>query len=170
MNRRGFLGFFGGAAVSAPSLARAAAGDAVLKQAGFAAGNGLVGASPMTVAPASTSVVTKAVKWIRRNGIPSWKMYDITRQADYQRRNGLDPDIASLVSVSPGWKARAQRKRNLDRAIETSIASIGRSGARNSFEQKMSKQFGDFVDWYDRAAHQLKRGTAAGHESFNRQD
>jgi hypothetical protein len=76
-------------------------------------------------------------------------MNDISRRADYQRQHGLDPDIASLVSVSPGWKARTQRRRNLDREIDRSLASIGGSAARRAFEEKMRQQFGDFVDWYE---------------------
>ena len=149
MNRRGFLGFFGGAVASGPSIARAAAGDAVLRQAGFAAGSSVVGAAPSPIPAASTSVVAKAVRWVRRNGIPDWKKHDIARRADYQRRNGLDPDIAALVSVSPAWKALKQRKRNLDRETEISLASIGRNGARRAFEEKMEKQFGAIADWYD---------------------
>lgn len=149
MNRRGFLGFFGAGAVSAPSIARAAAGDAVLKQAGFAAGSAIECAAPTTAVPVSTSVLAKAARWIRRTGIPSWKMNEITRRAEYQRQHGIDPDIACLVSVSAGWKARTQRQRNLDREIDRSLSSIGMNSARRKFEEKMQQKFGDFVDWYD---------------------
>lgn len=149
MKRRAFLGFLGGAAASGPTLAKSIAGDAVLKQAGFAAGGAVCGAAPTSPPVPSNGTIAKAVRWIRRKGIPEWKMHDLRRQADYERQHGIDPDIACLVSVSPGWKARTQRKRNLNRVIDRSLASIGRSGARNAFEQKMQKQFGEFIDWYD---------------------
>lgn len=149
MKRRQFLGFLGGAVAAGPTAAKTAASNSVLRQAGFAAGSEVASAAPAPIPAASAGVVSKAVRWIRLNGVPAWKMHDIVRQADYKRANGLDPDIACMVSVSAGWKARTQRKRNINREIEASLAGIGRSGARHAFEEKMQKRFGAFFDWYD---------------------
>jgi len=148
MKRRSFLGFLGGAAVSAPTLAKAATDNAILKQAGFPSGGELVGAAPGMPTYATGGAVSKFVRWVKRSGIPAWKMNDLKNRAEHHRSYGLDPDLACLVSVSAGFKARSQRRRNLERVIEQSLASIGREGARRAFYDKVETRFGG-VDWYD---------------------
>jgi hypothetical protein len=147
IGRRGFLGFMGGAVVAGPKLAQTAA-DPILKQAGFSSGGAVGHAAPMAVPVMSEGATAKIIKWIRRNGIPAWKMTEIRNRADYKRA-GIDPDLACLVSVSPGWKAREQRRRNLEREIEMSLSSIGRSGGRRAFEERVQQRFGEYLDWYD---------------------
>lgn len=149
MRRRAFFGFLGGAAASGPALAKVAADHATLRQAGFSMGSEVACASPTSAAPASAGAVSKFIRWVKRSGIPAWKMHELRRQADYQRQYGFDPDLASLVSVSPSFKARTQRQRNLDRLIETSLASVGRNSERHKFDEKIRAQFGDGLDWYD---------------------
>lgn len=146
---RKFLRFLGGAAASGPVLAKATIDDLVLKQAGFPMSNAIGVAAPQLPARVSEGAVARMVRWVRRAGIPAWKMNDLRRQADYARQFGLDPDLAALRSVSGGWKAREQRRRNLERAIEFSLASIGRNSARRSFEDKVQAKFGEHVEWYD---------------------
>jgi len=149
MKRRSFLGFLGGAAVSAPTLAKAAADNTILKQVGFPMGGEVVGAAPMMPDMASTGTVAKFVRWVRRTGIPAWKMQELKHRAEHNRRYGLDPDLACLVSVSAGFKARSQRRRNLERTIEQSLASIGRHSAQRAFQDKILNRFGDGIDWYE---------------------
>jgi len=149
MKRRAFFGFLGGAAVSGPALAKAATDNAILKHAGFPMGGESIVAAPSMPVAASTGAVSKIVRWIRRSGIPEWKMTELRRRADYNRKFGLDPDLACLVSVSAGFKARAQRQRNIEREIESSLSSIGRHSALNAFNQKVRDRFGEGLDWYD---------------------
>lgn len=89
------------------------------------------------------------MRWLGKNGIPDWKMHEIRQRADHERAYGLDPDLAALVSVSGGWKARQQRKRNLDRAIACSVTSIEQRTKRILFQDKMRAIFGEDVEWYD---------------------
>lgn len=149
MNRRGFLGFFGGAVAAGPAAARSMASESVLKQTGFAGGSEVAGAAPAPIENATSSAYRKAVRWIRRNGIPEWKMNELRQRAEHKRGTGIDPDLAVLRSVSPGWKAREQRRRNLEREIEFSLSSIGRGRARDEFSKKLSDRFGGWMDWYD---------------------
>lgn len=148
MKRRGFLGMFGGAVVAGPSLAHQAVSQNVLSQAGY--GFGSIATAPMEAAAVSEGMASQIVKFVRKNGIPEWKMNDLRRQANHLRSIGLDPDIAALVSVSGGWKAREQRRRTMDRLIEASLASIGRDTERKSFLGKIKSKLGvDYFDWYD---------------------
>jgi len=149
MKRRSFLGFLGGAAVSAPTLAKAASDNAALRQAGFPMGAEVCGAAPVMPAYANAGAVSKFVRWIKRTGIPDWKMSQLEQRAEYFRRYGLDPDLACLVSVSAGFKARSQRRRNLERVIDQSLGSVGMNGKRNAFYNKVRDRFGDDIDWYD---------------------
>lgn len=149
MKRRAFLGFLGGAVAAGPTAAKAAVDDLTLKQAGFSAAGQVVGAAPNALPSIPEGAIAKTVRWIRRTGIPTWKMNDLKRHADHLRQFGLDPDLAALRSVSGGWKAREQRRRNLERAIEFSLASIGRDGARRAYEDKVQSKFGGYLSWYD---------------------
>lgn len=145
--RRNFLGLFGGAVVAGPSAAKAAA-DPVLKQAGFPMGGEIIAAAPIPGFDAPVGVVAKVRNWILRTGIPAWKMHEIRRQANYERSMGLDPDLACLISVSPGYKAREQRRRNMDRKMADALESIGIESHRKDFKAKLLKKFGYDVDWY----------------------
>lgn len=155
MKRRAFLRFLGLAGAAGPSVG-AMVGDPVLAQTGFR-GASLVGGAgswgtlggPADCAPADPADVPirKIVNWIRRNGIPRWKMAEIEMRADNRSRAGIDVDLACLRSVSPGWKARKQQQRNLQREIDASLASLGRDQAMRKYRKRMEDQFGAFVDW-----------------------
>jgi hypothetical protein len=150
MKRRGFLGFLGGAVASGPTLAKSIA-DTTLADAGYS-NIGLNAAA--TPVPAMSSVANKStagriVKWIQKNGVPEWKMARIRERVNHQRVFGIDPDLACLRSVSPGYKAREQTRRNLDRAIAASIASIALDVDRQTFFDKVKAKFGGYVEWYD---------------------
>lgn len=136
----------GGAAASGPSLAKMAADKSTLADMGIT--------SAVEAAPVASSLpggaAAKIVNWIRRVGIPPWKMDEIKRRAMYDARGqGLDPDLACLRSVSPGWKAREQRRRNLDRQIQWSLSGIGRQVGIREFEKQVQVKFGQPFSWYD---------------------
>lgn len=153
MKRRGFLGFLGGAIAAGPSAARAAI-DTTLADAGFAT-QGLMAAPTMSecVGPDHSPEVTntlarRMIKWIRKGGIPEWKMNEIRRRADERRTFGLDPDLACLRSVSPGFKARTQRARNIEREIEKALTGLDADLEERAFHEKMRKKFGTSIGWY----------------------
>lgn len=147
MKRRGFLGFFGGAVVAGPRIAHQAVSQNVLGQAGYAQGMGH--AAPMAMEPITEGVAAQIVKFVKKNGIPEWKMNELRERANHMRDSGLDPDLAALVSVSGGWKAREQRRRTMNRVVESSLISISREAARKSFVGKIKDKLGvDYFDWY----------------------
>lgn len=146
MKRRGFLGFLSGAIASGPTLVKSMA-DTTITDAGF--GTGALSAAPNMPAMPSAGVAAKVVAWIKKNGVPDWKMQQVQRHADYRRSNGIDPDIACLRSVSSGWKAREQRRRNLERELAYSLASINAEAERRSFQDKLRTKFGAEIGWYE---------------------
>lgn len=148
MKRRSFLGLFGGTVAAGPALMQEAVSP-VLAQAGFAGAGAVTGAAPVEIEPPTTGALAKFTRFIKRSGIPAWKMRELKQRANYERRFGIDPDLAALRSVSPGWKARKQRTRNLDRIVAASIASIGSNAERHTFTDKIREKFGFHVDWYD---------------------
>lgn len=148
VSRRSFFGFMGGAAASGPQVTRAIASD-TLVQSGFPMGEAVTGAAPMAYESPSVGVVGKMVRWIRKTGIPHWKMQELKRAAEHQRSYGLDPDIAALRSVSGGWKAREQRRRNLERQIDWSLTTIGRRAELRNLNERTLTRFGHEIDWYE---------------------
>lgn len=160
MKRRGFLGLLG----LAPFGAKAAADDALV-QMGFQHGSKVLSAAapilsnqvaydgpgemPCT-APDSGSWVEKmiansrkALKFLNKDGLPAWKRAEIAHRELNTPRHGLDPDLAVLVSVSPGWKARRQRQRNIARAEAMAVRAISIYADRAAWQQKHG------LEWYD---------------------
>lgn len=148
MQRRGFLGFLTGAVAAGPRAMKAAFDDRVLVQAGMPWGGEVAAAAPIEAVISEKGVAKRALAWVRKRGIPDWKMTELRERANHQRALGLDPDLACLVSVSPGWKAREQRRRNLARVVDASFASLGSSAERRFWHNQAAKKFGDYVDWY----------------------
>lgn len=148
MQRRGFLGFLTGAVAAGPRAMKAAFDDKVLVQAGMPWGGETVAAAESAAVISEKGIAKRALAWVRKRGIPDWKMAELRERANERRALGLDPDLACLVSVSPGWKAREQRRRNLARVVDASLASIGRDFERSSWHQQVVKKFGRYVDWY----------------------
>ncbi len=147
MQRRGFLGLFGGAVMAGPRAIKAAFDDKVLVQAGMPWGGEVAAAAPVEAVISEKGLARRALSWVRKRGIPNWKMAELRERAN-DRRFGLDPDLACLVSVSPGWKAREQRRRNLARAVDASLASLGSSVERRFWHKQAAEKFGDYIDWY----------------------
>lgn len=145
MNRRGFLGFL----AASPVSAKAAVDDKILTSSGF--NNGIEGAlvSPCEQKLPSEKQAKKFYEWIAKNGIPEWKMNEIKKSSNYDRSLGLDPDLACLRSVSANFKANTQLKRNIDRRVKMSLASISNDINRNNFFSKAMEKFGFNFGWYD---------------------
>lgn len=148
MRRRGFLSFLGGAAAAGPVAAKGLA-DSVLMQAGFPSASIVAAAAPAATIAPPLNVMARARRWVMKAGIPRWKMNEIIARANHDRSLGLDADIACLRSVSPGWKAREQRRRNLERRIEQSLNNMSQQSERDAFFQKMKKRFDANFDWWD---------------------
>lgn len=146
MKRRGFLGFLGGAVASGPTLAKSIT-DTTLADAGYS--NVGLNAAPIEAAIPTKGEAGRIVKWIQNAGIPEWKMARIRERVTHMRPYGVDPDLACLRSVSPGYKAREQARRNLERAIASSLASISGETERSNFFDKVKTKFGHYIEWYD---------------------
>ena len=148
MKRRGFLGFLGGAVAAGPSAAKAAI-DTTLADAGYV-GQGLSAAACNTPAPyeGMSKLGRKLVQWVRSEGVPEWKKRHIERNADHWRASGIDPDLACLKSVSPGYKAREQRRRNIERETERCLAMLDVEIQQRDFHETIKQKFGVMVGWY----------------------
>ncbi len=112
MNRRFFLG----AAAMSPLTAREAAEKAMEEAARLAqmeaAGISTFADSIPSYVPVPDPMPEKRGLWdfIRDVGMPDWKHEDL--KADARRSRTLDPDIASLKSVSLSAKMNMQWERN----------------------------------------------------------
>jgi len=159
MKRRSFLGFLGGAAVAGPSAAKQSLGDAQLKHMGFPHGTGaLVSSKAETDSAAmalevATSKPTMGrlksfVAWIRKRGVPDFQMGEIQAVMQQMKSDGLDADLAVLVSMSPVNKARIQRARNYDRALDRMLMRVVSSKAREEFNAEVQKKFGFEPNWW----------------------
>ncbi|HEU0071188.1 MAG TPA: hypothetical protein VFS04_07830 [Alphaproteobacteria bacterium] len=151
MQRRGFLGMLSGALAAGPNAVKAALDNKVLAQAGFPSGaaGAVASCAPSEPIMPTKGAEARVLRWIRKNGVPDWKMNEIKMRANAERALGLDPDLACLISVSAGWKAREQRRRTLERMTDMSIANaLGRRQRRNFFDFAF-KKFGFDVEWYD---------------------
>jgi len=112
----GATGIFGKQAVA--EAAKAAAGMSTFGSSAAAAQSGV---------PVSGDIAPRAADWARRRvasvrrlfegGLPEWKRQKLMRQAT-ARAKVLDPDIASLRSVSLQGKYYMQVRREYDRAVE----------------------------------------------------
>lgn len=159
MKRRGFLGLLG----LSPFGAKMAADDALV-QMGFSHGSKiLTAAAPLVgdmaegdsfpqVAPGSPSeshndwLIDKARKlsrYIKRNGIPDWKLDELREEAWRNPPSGIDPDLAVLQSMSPARKAVIQRAWNFERMKTMSVNRNLRQAAQARFSKKIG------FDWYD---------------------
>lgn len=157
MKRRGFLGLLG----LSPFGAKMAADDALV-QMGFQHGSKVLSAAAPaiglydgpgvmpTTAPDSGSWLEKmiansrkALRFLNKDGLPAWKRAEIAHRELNRARAGLDPDIAVLVSASPGWKARRQMQRNIARAEAMAVRAISIHAERAAWEQKHG------LEWYD---------------------
>src|SRR5882724_1295223 len=63
---------------------------------------------------------TRLLDFIKKSGIPEWKQADLRRTA--RRTRQLDPDIASLRSVSISGKLKMQWQRNEKIILEREIS------------------------------------------------
>lgn len=151
MQRRGFLGMLSGALAAGPNAVKAALDNKVMAQAGFPSGaaGAVASCAPSEPIMPTKGAESRVLRWIRKNGVPGWKMNEIRMRANAERALGLDPDLACLVSVSAGWKAREQRRRTIERMTDMSIANALGRHQRRAFFDFAFKKFGFDVEWYD---------------------
>lgn len=128
LNRRKFLGV----AVASPLAAREIAQKAIAEAQMQASGISLYSDSVYTGIPDPDSSPNMRSLWeaIREIGIPDWKRDDL--REDARRSRTLDPDIASMKSLSLNAKMHRQWDRNyeilVDRALrQTELARLKRS-------------------------------------------
>lgn len=159
MKRRSFLGFLGGAAVAGPSAAKQALADTQLKHMGFLHGTGaLVSSKAETDSAAmalevATSKPTMGklksfVSWLRKRGVPDFQMGEIQAVMQQMKSEGLDADLAVLVSMSPVNKARIQHARNYDRASNRMLMRVVATQSRDEFNAEVKDKFGFEPNWW----------------------
>lgn len=133
MNRRFFLG----AAATSPLTAREAAHAAMeeaqrlaqLEAAGISTFSDSIYSS---VSVPSDSTTTRALwDFIREAGMPDWKRDDL--MTDARRSRTLDPDIASLRSVSLSQKMRMQWDRNYAYLVARAHAQMRMERMKRAF-------------------------------------
>ncbi len=118
MNRRGFMGAMGGAAVAGRKMAE----EVAIRLTGHIADNGGLGpyTYPMADGPATGNAENSRADWKRglaskflRPQLESL-LYECHRQV-----TRIDPDIGVMRSFSLNAKVTFQRQRNVERDIET---------------------------------------------------
>ena len=121
MNRRGFFGLLGGAAVAGPSVAKSAAemGMADLAMPGVHLGGSYGDYSKQAVCTEKNSS-ERAAKYLER--LLGKSDDQIARETRETYVSALDPDVASLRSMTLASKIRLQKRvqyeRNRQREIE----------------------------------------------------
>lgn len=71
------------------------------------------------------------LKLLRRIGLPAWKRREL--RSDARRSRLIDPDLAALRSVSPGWVLHRQWERNEARAKAQLFDWLDESDDRETF-------------------------------------
>lgn len=153
MKRRSFLGFLSLSAAAGPVAAKAALDNTILTSSGFSGGSaGALVSSATSLESCAPKNITSAQSrkfwnWFKKTGLPEWKLEDIRFDAEHDRNRGLDPDIASLRSASPTWKANTQRNRNIQRRILHATHSVISERERDAFRDLTYKKFGRSLYW-----------------------
>ena len=132
LNRRGFLG----AAAVSPLTAKEAAKKAIEQMEMEASGIGLYSDSMSTYISTSTPEPPMRSLWeaIHELGIPEWKKEDLWDDA--RRSRTLDPDIASMRSMSLAAKMQMQWQRNYDLLVKRSKRQTQLERMKQTFFEK----------------------------------
>lgn len=129
LNRRNFLG----AAAISPLTAKEVAKSAVEKMEMEASGISMYSDSLYTGIHASVEDPPMRTLWeaIREMGIPDWKREDL--MDDARRNRTLDPDIASMRSLSLSAKMRMQWDRNYKTLVRSAHRQTKLARMKQSF-------------------------------------
>lgn len=123
MQRRKFLRLLGISPLTASAAAKSA-----LSQTGYSVMDGVpsVGSLAPLLAPHGKAPFAQYLRdvLLRKQALPTWKLEKLKLEAT-QNWRGLDPDLASMQSVSVSAKIAEQRKRNLARLTAQAV-QLGR--------------------------------------------
>jgi hypothetical protein len=117
LNRRKFLGVAAASPLAAKEIATKAIEEAQMQASGIS----LYSDSLYTGVPEPDFSPTMRSLWeaLRDMGVPDWKKEDL--REDARRSRTLDPDIASMQSLSLDAKLRKQWNRNYERLVRRAI-------------------------------------------------
>jgi hypothetical protein len=131
LNRRNFLGVAATSPFAAKDIARKALKEAQMQ----ASGINLYSDSIYTGihVPDVTPDMRSLWEAIRDLGVPDWKREDL--REDARRNRTLDPDIASMRSLSLGAKMRRQWDRNYEALVRRALRQTELEKMKRSFFQ-----------------------------------
>jgi len=129
LNRRKFLGVAAASPLAAKEIATRAMEEAQMQASGIS----MYGDSLYTGIPASDPMPDMRSLWeaISELGVPEWKREDL--RDDAKRSRTLDPDIASMRSLSLGAKVRRQWDRNYKILVESALRQNNMEKLKRSF-------------------------------------
>ena len=129
LNRRNFLAVAATSPLAAKEIAKKALEEAQMQ----AAGIGLHSDSIYTAIHVPDVQPSMRSLWeaIADLGVPDWKQEDL--RDDARRSRTLDPDIASMRSLSLGAKMRRQWSRNYDLLVERALRQTELEKLKQSF-------------------------------------
>jgi len=129
LDRRKFLGVAAASPLAAKEIAKRAMEEAQMQASGIS----MYSDSLYTSIPASDPLPDMRSLWeaISELGMPDWKREDL--RDDARRNRTLDPDIASMRSLSLNAKMRRQWKRNYDVLVESALRQNRMEKLKRSF-------------------------------------
>lgn len=129
INRRNFLGVAATSPLAAKEFAKKALQEAQMQ----ATGANLFSDSIYTdvYVPDPTPNMRSLWEAISEMGVPDWKREDL--REDAKRNRTLDPDIASMHSMSLSAKMRTQWNRNYDKLVNRAINQTRMEKLKRSF-------------------------------------
>ena len=129
LDRRKFLGVAAASPLAAREMAKRAMEEARMQASGIATYSDSI----YTGIPSPEPMPNMRSLWeaIGEMGIPDWKRDDL--RDDAKRSRTLDPDIASMRSLSLGAKMRRQWDRNYDVLVERALANTQMEKLKRSY-------------------------------------
>lgn len=129
LNRRKFLGVAAASPLAAKEIAQKAIEEAQMHASGisFHSDSIYTGIADPDVSPSMRSL------WeaFRDIGVPDWKHEDL--REDARRSRTLDPDIASMRSLSLNAKMRMQWDRNYEVLVDRALRQLDLAQMKRSF-------------------------------------
>ncbi|MHA1164772.1 MAG: hypothetical protein ACTSP0_04220 [Alphaproteobacteria bacterium] len=129
LDRRKFLGVAAASPLAAKEMAKRAMQEAQMQASGIS----MYGDSLYTGIPTSDPLPDMRTLWeaIGELGMPDWKREDL--RDDAKRSRTLDPDIASMRSLSLNAKMRRQWERNYEVLVESALRQNRMEKLKRSF-------------------------------------
>lgn len=129
LNRRNFLGVAATSPLAAKEIAKKAIEEAQMQASGIS----LYDDSLYTGVHVPDPVPNMRSLWeaLSEMGVPDWKREDL--REDARRNRTLDPDIASMRSMSLGAKMRRQWQRNYETLVDRAIRQTEMEKLKRAF-------------------------------------